>query len=72
MVRYALRYWEWLAGRSLTVPVFRAGVRGQLAMTPGCCPPGFWGGGGGVVAALSPSTCPGGRAGGSSYMRFGG
>ena len=42
MVWYALRYWEWLAGRSLTLPVFRAGVRGQHAMT--------WGGGGTSLA----------------------
>ena len=35
MVWYALRYREWLAGRSLTLPVFRAGVRGQLAVTRG-------------------------------------
>ena len=28
MVWYALRYREWLAGRSLTLPVFRAGVKG--------------------------------------------
>ena len=62
MVWYALRYWERLAGRSLTLPVFRAGVRGQLAVTLGCCPPGFGGGGGGAVAALSPSTCPSPRA----------
>ena len=33
MVWYALRYREWLAGRSLTLPVFRAGVRGQQAVT---------------------------------------
>ena len=51
----------WRAAPSL--PVFRAGVRGQLAVTLGCCPPGFWGGGGeGAVAALSPSTCPSPRA----------
>ena len=57
MVWYALWYREWLAGRSLTLPVFRAGVRGQLAVTLGCCPPGS-GGMGGAVAAQSPSTCP--------------
>ena len=61
MVWYALRYRERLAGRSLTLPVFRAGVRGQLAMTLGCWPPGS-GGGGGAVAAHSPSTCPTPRA----------
>ena len=60
MVWYALRYREWLAGRSLTLPVFRAGVRGQLAVTLGCRTPGF--GGGGVVAALSPSSYPSPRA----------
>ena len=37
MVWCALRYREWLAGRSLTLPVFRAGVRGQIAVTLGCC-----------------------------------
>ena len=47
MVWYALPYREWLAGRSLTLPVFRAGVRGQLAVTLGCCTPGSGGGGGG-------------------------
>ena len=46
MVWYTLRYREWLAGRSLTLPVFRAGVRGQLAVTLGCRTPGFGGGGG--------------------------
>ena len=46
MVWYALRYQEWLAGRSLTLPVFRAGVRGQLAVTLGCYTPGSGGGGG--------------------------
>ena len=51
MVWYALGYREWLAGRSLTLPVFRAGVRGQLAVTLGCCTPGF-GGGGGCCCAL--------------------
>ena len=49
MVWYALRYREWLAGRSLTLHVFRAGVRSQLAVTLGCCPPGLWGGGGGLL-----------------------
>ena len=46
MVWYGLRYRKWLAGRSLTLPVFRAGVRGQLAVTRGWCPPGSGGGGG--------------------------
>ena len=58
MVWYALRYREWLAGRSLTLPVFRARVRGQLAVTLGCCPPDSWGGGGVVVAALTTSPSP--------------
>ena len=57
MVWWALRYREWLAGRSLTLPVFRAGVRGQQAVTLGCCTPGS-GGGGGCSCAI-----PGGRAG---------
>ena len=56
MVWYALRYWEWLAGRSLTLPVFRAGVRGQLAVTLGCCTPGS-GGGGGCSCAI-PCVLP--------------
>ena len=56
MVWYALRYREWLAGRSLTLPVFRAGVRGQLAVTLGCCPPGS--GGGGVLLLRSPPARP--------------
>ena len=62
MVWCALRYWEWLAACSLTLPVFRAGVRGQLAVTLGCCPPGFGGGGGGIdppgggVYALHPQS----------------
>ena len=57
MVWYALRYWEWLAGRSLTLPVFRAGVRGQLAVTLGCCTPGsggVGGGGGGLLLRTPP------------------
>ena len=49
MVWYALRYRGWLAGRSITLPVFRAAVRGQLAVTLGCCPPGS---GGGCCCAL--------------------
>ena len=44
MVWYSLRYREWLAGCSLTLPVFKAGIRGQLAVTLGCCTPGFGGG----------------------------
>ena len=58
MVWYALRYREWLAGRSLTLPVFRAGVRGQLAVTLGCCPPGSWGGGGGGCCCALPIDLP--------------
>ena len=57
MVWYALRYREWLAGRSLTLPVFRAGVRGQPAVTLGCCTPGF-GGGGGLRSPLRPARLP--------------
>ena len=54
MVWYALRYREWLAGRSLTLPVFRAGVRGQLAVTLGRCSPGFGGGGGCALPFVLP------------------
>ena len=63
MVWCALRYQEWLAGRSLTLPVFRAGVRAQLAVTLGCCPPGSGGGGGGcccaipIVLPVPPCSC---------------
>ena len=58
MVWYALRYREWLAGRSLTLPVFRAGVRGQLAVTLGCCPPGSWGGGCCYALPMCPARPP--------------
>ena len=57
MVWYALRYREWLTGRSLTLPVYRAGVRGQLTVTLGCCPPGS-GGGGGLSLLRSPQPVP--------------
>ena len=49
---------------SLTLPVFRAGVRGQLAVTLGCCPPGSGGGGGGGGLLLhSPHQPPHGGGG---------
>ena len=57
MVWYALRYREWLAGRPLTLPVFRAGVRGQLAATLGCCTPGSGGGGGGLLLRGGGGGC---------------
>ena len=56
MVWYALRYRVCLAGRSLTLPVFRAGVRGQQAVTLGCCTPGS-GVGGGCSCAI-PCVLP--------------
>ena len=49
MVWYALRYREWLAGRSLTLPVFRAGVRGRGTQL---LPSWLLGGGGGCCCAL--------------------
>ena len=57
-VWYALRYRERLAGRSLTLPVYRAGVRGQLAVTLGCCPPASGEGGGGMSLLHSPQPVP--------------
>ena len=58
MVWYALRYREWPAGRSLTLPVFMAGVRGQLAVTLGSCPPGSRGGGGGRCRCAHLQSVP--------------
>ena len=51
MVWYALRYREWLAGRSLTLPVFRARVRGRDTQL---LPSWFWGGGGGGCCCALP------------------
>ena len=55
MVWCALRCREWLVGRSLSLPVFSAGARGQQAVTFACCTPGS--GGRGVVAAKSQVSC---------------
>ena len=54
MVWYALRYREKLAGRSVTLGVYGAGVRGQLALTLGCCPPGSGGEGRSLLRSFQP------------------
>ena len=75
MVWYGMPYGigsGWRAAPS-PPPVFRAGVRGQLAVTLGCCTPGsgggggcccalpidLAGGGGGVTLGISPRGCEG-------------